>query len=410
MSSVINPVPTNFPTGITVPSDGDGPGIKAADVVPAFQGILDRTGYVSARVQEAQDFAASMLLNFPLAMQTGFGTLTQALWNEAARAWIIVGNNGGVAFRRSVDGGASWGANEYTDAARYVVDAACKLSSGDVAGITSTGQILLYSHPASFSLSAITPFGVTPTAMRIYCTPTTGVYFAVGHVGGTIAAYTSTAPTTAWTTRTPAIGSGGLGTGMVRAAIRPSDELIVCVNAAGSNQVTVQTSTDQGATWTAQATINLATVTGLASSANTSISIQWDPIGSRFILAVSKNGGAGALTTDIYASAAGVSWTLLKSFSSAACFGVASVGLSPLAPRLVALFLMQPVGTSNLQTELAYSVDAGATWRWAGVNFSSTAPLTLVPAYSNAAQQLIALTTTKVATGLKAGVAGQVVT
>ncbi len=42
MPTTYNGDPTNFPTGITIPSDGDGP-IKAADVNPAFEGLMDCT-------------------------------------------------------------------------------------------------------------------------------------------------------------------------------------------------------------------------------------------------------------------------------------------------------------------------------------------------------------------------------
>lgn len=41
MSSTYNGIDTNAPTGITIPSDGDGPGIKAADVNPALEGTFD---------------------------------------------------------------------------------------------------------------------------------------------------------------------------------------------------------------------------------------------------------------------------------------------------------------------------------------------------------------------------------
>ena len=40
--------PTNYPTAITIPSDGDGPGIKAADVNVAFEGLADRTAWLRA--------------------------------------------------------------------------------------------------------------------------------------------------------------------------------------------------------------------------------------------------------------------------------------------------------------------------------------------------------------------------
>lgn len=40
----------NYPTSITLPSDGDGPGIKAADVNAGFEGLADRTANIVASI------------------------------------------------------------------------------------------------------------------------------------------------------------------------------------------------------------------------------------------------------------------------------------------------------------------------------------------------------------------------
>lgn len=46
MSSTYSGNPNNLPTSITIPSDGDGPGIKAADVNVALEGIWDALQYL----------------------------------------------------------------------------------------------------------------------------------------------------------------------------------------------------------------------------------------------------------------------------------------------------------------------------------------------------------------------------
>lgn len=46
MSSTYAGDPNNYPTDLTIPSDGDGPGIQAADVDPAFEGLADRTAFI----------------------------------------------------------------------------------------------------------------------------------------------------------------------------------------------------------------------------------------------------------------------------------------------------------------------------------------------------------------------------
>ena len=49
MSSTYTPNPANFPTAITIPSDGDGPGIKAADVNVPIEGVADLTAVANER-------------------------------------------------------------------------------------------------------------------------------------------------------------------------------------------------------------------------------------------------------------------------------------------------------------------------------------------------------------------------
>jgi hypothetical protein len=54
MSSTYSGNVANNPTSITLPSDGDGPGIKAADVNPAFEGLMDRSLHVADRVADIE--------------------------------------------------------------------------------------------------------------------------------------------------------------------------------------------------------------------------------------------------------------------------------------------------------------------------------------------------------------------
>ncbi len=49
MSTTVAGDPLNFPASITIPSDGDGPSIKAADVNVGFEALADRTAYLAAQ-------------------------------------------------------------------------------------------------------------------------------------------------------------------------------------------------------------------------------------------------------------------------------------------------------------------------------------------------------------------------
>lgn len=71
--------PLSYPTSITIPSDGDGPSIKAADVNVAFEGLADRTAFMKAMLSPINGYAAlaalsvSGLASGTLRYVTGFG-------------------------------------------------------------------------------------------------------------------------------------------------------------------------------------------------------------------------------------------------------------------------------------------------------------------------------------------------
>jgi len=62
MSTTDTPDGTNFPTSITIPSDGDGP-LKAADVNTAFEGLNDRTEHLHLSRTALADVAALRAIN-----------------------------------------------------------------------------------------------------------------------------------------------------------------------------------------------------------------------------------------------------------------------------------------------------------------------------------------------------------
>jgi hypothetical protein len=404
MPTVLNVVPTNHPTSLTAPSDGDGPGIKAADVVPALQGLLDRGGWVEARLQESIDFGVSALLNFPVAQSTPGMTMagSGAVWNDLAKAWFTFGNSGGVSIKRSSDAGVTWGSNEQVDASRNIVDAAVQPSTGNMVLVCSTAHVYTYSLSSNtYTLTAVAGFVNTANSTRVQYSVGGGSWLAIGY-DGVLGNYVLTSTNgTAWTARTPpaAFTAATFAVNTVRFAIDGAQN-VVSVTIDTNTRVRTMTSADSGQTWTDRGNTNLATVTNASV-----LNVVWDPAAARFLMSVAGNGGVGATKTDLYYSTNGTTWTLLKSFATSAVFGLVPCGLSPLGPRLVAM-----IGSTAL-TEIAYSVNAGATWRFANVNLASTAPLSIVAGVSGSSgSQLMALTTTKVLAGLRGGLMGQVIT
>lgn len=404
MPTILNVVPANHPTSLTAPSDGDGPGIKAADVVPALQGLLDRGGWVEARLQELVDFSVTELLNFPVAQSTPGMTMagSGAVWNDLAKAWFAFGNSGGVSIKRSSDAGVTWGTNEQTDASRNIVDAAVQPSTGNMVLVCSTAHVYTYALSSNaYTLTAVAAFVNTANSTRVQYSTGGASWLAIGY-DGALGNYVLTSTNgTAWTSRTPpaAFTAATFAVNTVRFAIDGAQN-VVSVTIDTNSRVRTMTSSDSGQTWTDRGNTNLATVTNASV-----LNVVWDPAAARFLMSVAGNGGVGATKTDLYYSTNGTTWTLLKSFATAAVFSLAPFGLSPLGSRLVAM-----IG-STAQTELAYSTDSGTTWRFANMGLASTSPLSVVAGVSGAnGSQLMAFTTTKALAGLRGGVLGQVIT
>lgn len=103
--------PTNFPTAITIPSDGDGPGIKALDVNAGFEGLADRTAWLKANSSNV-DVANAVTI-------TATGTTTTVAPTNAIGAILEgfgsgAGGGGGVTAtatnRQNCGGGGGGGA------------------------------------------------------------------------------------------------------------------------------------------------------------------------------------------------------------------------------------------------------------------------------------------------------------
>lgn len=85
MSTTYTGNPSNDPSAITIPSDGQGP-IKAADVNPAFEGLMDKAARIS-------DLASALTVsNYPYYQNTSWSYA--AAWLPAKDSWIIAAKSG----------------------------------------------------------------------------------------------------------------------------------------------------------------------------------------------------------------------------------------------------------------------------------------------------------------------------
>lgn len=91
MSSTYAGDPNTYPTSIQLPSDGDGPGIKAADINAALEGLADRTAHLkadvaatNALVRNAPELQFSAVQAMPL-------PVTMVKFNAASGFWYAIG-------------------------------------------------------------------------------------------------------------------------------------------------------------------------------------------------------------------------------------------------------------------------------------------------------------------------------
>jgi hypothetical protein len=99
MSTTYSGDSSNFPTDITIPSDGDP--LNAASVNAALEGLADRTKWVRARAH-----------TFEIAVLVSFGTWTKPA-NAAMCRFIVVGGGGGGG--NASGGGGGGGGGEVLD-------------------------------------------------------------------------------------------------------------------------------------------------------------------------------------------------------------------------------------------------------------------------------------------------------
>ncbi len=104
MSEVYTPNADNFPTSYTIPTDGQGPGIKAADVDPALEGLADAAAYLKKRLED---------IGWPHPIRVGTTAAMQALTAVDRDVFLV---------RDGADGDDRPGRLYFWDADRIIAD------------------------------------------------------------------------------------------------------------------------------------------------------------------------------------------------------------------------------------------------------------------------------------------------
>lgn len=361
MSAIINGVSSNgVPTGLTVPSDGDGPGIKAADVVAPLQGLLDGEANLNTRVTslttraDANDVAVGQLryLNWPYAYALGSFTGAFATWDAYnAKAWVggvLAGQPSLMMVSEPV--GASSDFISGQGAAEVPTDLAAD-NLGNVVLATNTRYVFVANVAGGSKVDAFGSAVTVANAAVCYDGNHSKWIWVCNNSTTNTQVRTSTNRTTWAAGASP---SGWPGLSLYRAACRNDTGVSMVVGLSGTTIYTA-TSTDGWSTCAVQAN----NTTAITSATN--LYLSWDPTAADWYMVISK-----PTTSEVWRSTNnGVSWTLTKTFTTA--------NLGQIAADPFGALIAPALGSQGRYYGLAISRDAGATWAMLGV---STFPAT----------------------------------
>jgi hypothetical protein len=376
MSTQYTGDPTNFPPTITLPSDGDGPGIVALDVNAGFEGLADAIAALAA---------GSGLSWFP--KQT-IGTdniwalyLPSNVWFVHGAAETTLRSTGadGSDFSSSAELAALLGGHtiEHSD-----VDASGNIVVSINLPAGTEPKVAEY-NGAAWAVRALAAV-VTQQASVVY-DPVNTKWCVIAYDGAASQwkAYTSPDRVT-WTATNTFTGLIAQERCM---AVRKSTGKIVAIFESGGT-VSPRTSADGGATWASPA--NFASTIAAASE----WSLYFNSVRNEFVFTIGET--TGTPTGEVWVSADdGATWTKKKTFANAClthCTSDVRGGYISLARILEA---------GAQKNDIVFSLDGGATWQRSGVN-----PAGNPRGVFHAAAQLICLTDVNIYRSVRVGGAG----
>lgn len=351
--------PDNFPEEMPKPSDGDGPGISAADVNPAIEANADRTAWLRKRGFLLQN--ALRASDFPT-LVAGPAGLTSPRADYGRGRWWACGGEDWFASTpdpynwptaTEISGGAQWGDTHITTF-DFDVSPAGAIVVTNVYTTGTFGDTFVDKYQERTAAGTWTKQAATFGA---------GVYFANVRYAVTaarwcVAAKDENNKSSAFTTADP--HGGGTWTQHFIASIPDSSILTLAHDGAGvlviqafnGTHVYFSRSTDGGLTWSAAVDKALA-FTPIASG---DMSIFTRPVWNGSVwMAVASNVG----TCKVWTSPDGAVWTEVASFGTGffGGSGLTIESLDVIAETFVAL------ASDGTYLYLLVSQDAGVTWK-----------------------------------------------
>lgn len=334
-----------FDDEITIPSDGDGPHIKAADVDPAFESLRDAVTYLRRRQMIAP-------LNWRNIGSNTFN-LQRGAFSVKEQSWYGLGDDPGTdQFERSQDSGISWSDLSSALGSSLTISDLAIRPTGDIL-IVAKGTKTLYSgiyagygtldNPANWTHTGNKLTG-TPSSVRIEWDDTASLWCALYRVGASgFKADTLTAPLVVVAGTLPAAWTAYTGGNDAEIGVKTGGGLLVgCFidDTGGIHTVRVAYSADGGGTWTASSFITTMTVPTIIS--RPVYNVERD----EWYIMVSR-----ASAAEVWRSTNGaVTWIKVGSFAPAA----QAASMACADDRLVIILK---------DGEELYSIDRGVTWK-----------------------------------------------
>lgn len=359
MPHVINGVSTNpVPTGITVPSDNDGPGIKAADVGVPFQALLDGEANLDARVTtlksraDANDLNVGQLryLNWPTGLSVAL-TSAFAAWDAYNLRLLVAGTASAQSSLFSVAQPASLSADFLlgVGAGELPIDLAVD-TTGHAIVMTGTRYIFSASHAAAASKVDVYGAAITVSFGGLCFDPVNNKWVWLVVDSGSAVRVRTSLNITSWAAGTPASGWSGAS---LRVAARPDIARVMAVGLDGGTTIYTMVSTDGGTTWALKGN-QTTTITGVVSTYLT-----FDNTAKAWYFVIAST---AALGCEVWRSVDdGSNWTKMVTLANGSLGQIAIDASGALVAPCV-------IGSTATRRGIAISTNNGASWSLLGVS------------------------------------------
>ncbi len=340
MSSTYDGNAANFPLSITIPSDGDGPGIKAADVNTAFEGLADRTAFLGL----------SPALNWFPKITVGAED-RWALHVTPTADWLVIGGDAGI--KRSSSDAAEF-AVDFAPITTGAIPHADTDDSGNIVRTIDTGATAIREYDASTATwSPQTVDAAIDGFASVVFDPVNAKWCLIAHQGGGGAGwYPYTSPDrVTWTVHS--IFTGLTARPQCMAVRKDTGKIVAMFESGGT--ISPRTSADGGVTWASPSNL-----TSTIASA-TEWSLSFNDKTNQWLFTIGET--SGTHSSEVWVSSNdGASWT--------AAATLANYCMLHCAPDYRGAWV--GVARHATRSEVVYSIDGGVTWVRAGVSFSGT--------------------------------------